>query len=71
MDILGSLSPVDWLVRIGYSIPGVAQHFKDLIIWSGKRLQRRLQVWIKSTNGNKILELIFVTNCRKMCKDVM
>ncbi|MCJ1320172.1 hypothetical protein MMC15_005510 [Xylographa vitiligo] len=43
MDILGPLSPVEWLVRIGYSIPRVAQHFKDLIAWSGKRLEKRMQ----------------------------
>ena len=44
MDILGPLSPVPWLVRIGYSIPGVAQHFKNLISWSGQRLKTRMQV---------------------------
>ena len=44
MDILGPLSPVEWLVRIGYSIPGVAQNFKTLIAWSGRRLKERMQV---------------------------
>ena len=44
MDLLGPLSPVPWLVRIGYSIPGVAQHFKSLLAWSAKKLQHRVQV---------------------------
>ena len=71
MDILGPLSPVEWLVRIGYSIPRVAQHFKDLIAWSGKRLEKRMQVWINIMNGEKEFELILVPNSRTMCKDVM
>ena len=44
MDILGPLSPVEWLVRIGYSIPGVAQNFKNLIAWSATRLKLRMEV---------------------------
>ena len=31
MDLLGTLSPVPWLVRIGLSIPGVASNFKALL----------------------------------------
>ena len=44
MDILGPLSPVEWLVRIGYSIPGIAQNFKNLISWSAAQLKLRMEV---------------------------
>lgn len=44
MDLLGPLSPVPWLVRIGFSIPGVAQNFKELLSWSAKKLEYRIQV---------------------------
>ncbi|KAL8747752.1 MAG: hypothetical protein Q9190_000410 [Brigantiaea leucoxantha] len=43
MDILGPLSPVEWLVRIGYSIPGIAQNFKNLISWSAAQLKLRME----------------------------
>jgi len=44
MDLLGPLSPVPWLVRIGMSIPGVARNFKDLLSWSARKLEQRMQV---------------------------
>lgn len=44
MNLLGPLSPVPWLVRIGYSIPGVAQNFKDLLDWSAQKLRYRMKV---------------------------
>lgn len=44
MDLLGPLSPVPWLVRIGLSIPGVAANFKTLLAWSAKKLEHRMQV---------------------------
>ena len=44
MDILGPLSPAPWLVRIGYSIPGVAQKFKNLLAWSAQKLEHRVLV---------------------------
>ncbi|KAL8752706.1 MAG: hypothetical protein Q9184_005652 [Pyrenodesmia sp. 2 TL-2023] len=44
MDLLGPLSPVPWLVRIGLSIPGVASNFKTLLTWSAKKLEHRMQV---------------------------
>ena len=44
MDLLGPLSPVPWLVRIGMSVPGVAQNFKDLLLWSANKLQQRMKV---------------------------
>jgi len=50
MDLLGSLSPVPWLVRIGFSIPGVARNFKRLLSWSVKKIEHRLQVRQFSTN---------------------
>ncbi|KAL8831711.1 MAG: hypothetical protein Q9170_005173, partial [Blastenia crenularia] len=43
MDLLGPLSPVPWLVRIGLSIPYVASNFKTLLAWSAKKLQYRIQ----------------------------
>ncbi|KAL8896385.1 MAG: hypothetical protein Q9192_003121 [Flavoplaca navasiana] len=43
MDLLGPLSPVPWLVRIGLSIPGVASNFKTLLTWSAKKLEHRMQ----------------------------
>ncbi|KAL8952391.1 MAG: hypothetical protein Q9222_001700 [Ikaeria aurantiellina] len=43
MDLLGPLSPVPWLVRIGLSIPGVAQNFKTLLSWSAQKLEHRIQ----------------------------
>ena len=43
MNLLGPLSPVPWLVRVGYSIPGVAQRFKDLLTWSAKKFRHRLE----------------------------
>ena len=45
MNLLGPLSPVPWLVRIGYSIPRVAQNFKNLLGWSAQKLRDRMQVW--------------------------
>lgn len=44
MDLLGPLSPVPWLVRIGFSVPRVAQNFKTLLSWSAKKLEYRIQV---------------------------
>lgn len=44
MKLLGPLSPVPWLVRIGYSMPYVAQNFKDLLTWSAQKLRYRMQV---------------------------
>lgn len=44
MDLLGPLSPVPWLVRIGYSIPNVAQNFKNLLTWSARKLEYRMKV---------------------------
>ena len=44
MNLLGPLSPVPWLVRIGYSIPRVAQNFKNLLGWSAQKLRDRMQV---------------------------
>ena len=44
MNLLGPLSPVPWLVRIGYSIPGVAQNFKNLLTWSAEKLRYRIEV---------------------------
>ncbi|KAF6234832.1 hypothetical protein HO173_007052 [Letharia columbiana] len=44
MNLLGPLSPVPWLVRIGYSIPGVAQNFKDLLGCSAQKLRDRMKV---------------------------
>lgn len=44
MDLLGPLSPVPWLVRIGLSVPGVALNFKKLLAWSAKKLQHRMHV---------------------------
>lgn len=52
MDLLGPLSPVPWLVRIGFGIPGVAQNFKRLLAWSAKKLEYRLQVPRLSPNYN-------------------
>ena len=49
MDLLGPLSPVPWLVRIGYSIPRVAQNFKNLLTWSARKLEYRLKVGRPST----------------------
>ncbi|KAI4109170.1 MAG: hypothetical protein LQ339_001976 [Xanthoria mediterranea] len=43
MDLLGPLSPVPWLVRIGLSIPGVASKFKALLRWSARKLEHRMQ----------------------------
>lgn len=37
MDLLGPLSPVPWLVRIGLSIPGVAHRFKMLLCLVGEK----------------------------------
>ncbi|KAL8709875.1 MAG: hypothetical protein Q9220_005491 [cf. Caloplaca sp. 1 TL-2023] len=42
MDLLGPLSPVPWLVRIGLSIPGVARNFKTLLTWSAQKLEHRM-----------------------------
>lgn len=50
MDLLGPLSPVPWLVRIGFGIPGVARNFKRLLAWSAKKLEHRLQVRQLSTD---------------------
>ena len=44
MNLLGPLSPVPWLVRIGYSVPYVAQNFKDLLGWSAQKLRHRMRV---------------------------
>ena len=44
MGYLGPLSPVPWLVRVGYSIPGVVKHFKNLLAWSAQKLRHRSQV---------------------------
>ncbi|KAK3167524.1 hypothetical protein OEA41_010651 [Lepraria neglecta] len=44
MNLLGPLSPVPWLVRIGYSVPYVAQNFKDLLGWSAQKLRHRMKV---------------------------
>lgn len=44
MNLLGPLSPVPWLVRIGYSLPGVAQNFKNLLGWSAQKLRDRIKV---------------------------
>lgn len=49
MNLLGPLSPVPWLVRTGYSIPGVAQNFKDLLAWSAQKLQDPMKVCYCST----------------------
>ena len=44
MDLLGPLSPVPWLVRIGLRVPGVARNFKKLLAWSAKKMRHRMQV---------------------------
>ncbi|KAL8868768.1 MAG: hypothetical protein Q9174_004766, partial [Haloplaca sp. 1 TL-2023] len=44
MDLLGPLSPTPWLVRIGLSVPGIAQDFKSLLSWSAKKLEHRMQL---------------------------
>lgn len=46
MNLLGPLSPAPWLVRIGYSIPRVAQNFKNLLSWSAQKLRYRIQVGV-------------------------
>lgn len=44
MAFLGPFSPVPWLVRIGYTIPGVALSFKGILAWSSKQMQQRMKV---------------------------
>lgn len=46
MNLLGPLSPAPCLVRIGYSIPRVAQNFKNLLSWSAQKLRYRIQVGV-------------------------
>lgn len=47
MALLGPLTPVPWLARIGLSvpIPGLIHNWKKMVRWSGKQLKERLEVF--------------------------
>lgn len=44
MDMLGVFTPVPWLCRLGFSIPGAATGWKRMVSWCEQRMKERLEV---------------------------
>ena len=44
MWLLGPFSPVPWLARIGFSVPGMARGWHSFIDWCADRLAERILV---------------------------
>ncbi|TGO57308.1 hypothetical protein BCON_0067g00290 [Botryotinia convoluta] len=55
MKFLGPFSPVPWLVRIGYSLPGIAVSWKKLLKWSRQQANERLQTGASTGSTRDIM----------------
>lgn len=42
MTLLGLFTPMPWLARIGFSIPGVASGWKSMFVWSDAQMRERI-----------------------------
>lgn len=72
MWLYGPFSAVPWLARIGFSIPGAAQGWKDFIVWCRQRMTERIMVGKMSPSiqaTKQLLTLFF--GLRIKLKDLM
>ena len=44
MWLLGPFSPIPWLARLGFGIPGVARGWKRWLLWCEERMTERIEV---------------------------